>query len=82
MIAPTNRLTQPPQRGGYVAIVLHPVMLDWLGREVLEVLLDRVASAVADNELWVGRCADAADRVLADPAPFRGATILDTASWT
>jgi peptidoglycan/xylan/chitin deacetylase (PgdA/CDA1 family) len=70
------------ERGGYIAIVLHPVMLDWLGREQLEALLDRIASAVADNELWVGRCADAADRVLADPAPFRGGTILDTASWT
>jgi peptidoglycan/xylan/chitin deacetylase (PgdA/CDA1 family) len=70
------------ERGGYIAIVLHPVMLDWLGREQLEALLDRVASAAADDELWVGRCADAADRVLADPAPFRNGTTLDTASWT
>jgi peptidoglycan/xylan/chitin deacetylase (PgdA/CDA1 family) len=70
------------ERGGYIAIVLHPVMLDWLGREHLETLLDRVASAVADDELWVGRCADAADRVLADPAPFKNGTTLDTASWT
>jgi peptidoglycan/xylan/chitin deacetylase (PgdA/CDA1 family) len=70
------------KRGGYVAIVLHPVMLDWLGREQLEALLDRVASAVAGDELWVGRCADAADRVLADPVPFGNGTILDTAGWT
>jgi peptidoglycan/xylan/chitin deacetylase (PgdA/CDA1 family) len=70
------------ERGGYVAIVLHPVMLDWLGREHLAALLDRVASAVSDDELWVGRCADAADRVLADPAPFRDGTALDTAGWT
>src|SRR6185436_12319174 len=65
------------KRDGYIAIVLHPVMLDWLGRERLGALLDRVASAVADGELWVGRCADAADRVLADPMPFRNRTILD-----
>jgi peptidoglycan/xylan/chitin deacetylase (PgdA/CDA1 family) len=70
------------ERGGYIAIVLHPVMLDWLGREQLEALLDRVASAVADCELWVGRCTDAADNILADPAPFKGGTIPDTASWT
>jgi len=70
------------ERGGYIAIVLHPVMLDWLGREHLETLLDRVASAVADDELWVGRCADAADHVLADPAPFKNGTTLDTTSWT
>ena len=70
------------ERGGYIAIVLHPVMLDWLGRERLGTLLDRVAAAVAGEELWVGRCADAADRVLADPAPFRDGTTLDTASWT
>lgn len=70
------------ERGTYVTIVLHPVMLDWLGRERLEALLDRVASALAAGELWVGRCGDAADRVLADPVAFRNGTILDTASWT
>jgi peptidoglycan/xylan/chitin deacetylase (PgdA/CDA1 family) len=70
------------ERGGYLAVVLHPVMLGWLGHERLETLLDRVASAVANDELWVSRCADAADRVLADPAPFRNGTILDIASWT
>lgn len=70
------------ERGGYVAIVLHPVMLDWLGRERLGTLLDRVASAGAEDELWVGHCADAADRVLADPGPFRNGTILDPAGWT
>jgi peptidoglycan/xylan/chitin deacetylase (PgdA/CDA1 family) len=70
------------KRGGYIAVVLHPVMLDWLGRAQLKALLDRVATAVAGGELWVGRCADAADRVLADPVSFRHGTILDTASWT
>jgi peptidoglycan/xylan/chitin deacetylase (PgdA/CDA1 family) len=70
------------ERGGYIAIVLHPVMLDWLGRERLEALLDHIAATVADGELWIGRCADVADRVLADPEPFRSRTILDTASWT
>jgi peptidoglycan/xylan/chitin deacetylase (PgdA/CDA1 family) len=70
------------ERGGCITIVLHPVMLDWLGREHLETLLDRLRSAVADDDLWVGRCADAADRVLADPVSFRNGTILDSAGWT
>lgn len=70
------------QNGGYLAIVLHPVMLDWLGREQLAALLDRVAAAVEQDELWVGRCADLADQVLADPASFGNGTVLDTASWT
>lgn len=68
--------------GGYAAVVLHSVMLGWLGREQLAALLDRVATAVERDELWVGRCADVAERVLADPATFGNGTVLDTASWT
>ncbi|HEX3609056.1 MAG TPA: polysaccharide deacetylase family protein [Solirubrobacterales bacterium] len=70
------------ERREWIAIVLHPVMLDWLGREHLAALLDRVASTVADDAIWVGRCADAADLVLADPVPFRNGTVLDSAGWT
>jgi peptidoglycan/xylan/chitin deacetylase (PgdA/CDA1 family) len=68
--------------GGYITIVLHPVMLGWLGREQLAALLDRVAAASAAGEIWVGRCAEAAATVLADPGKFGGGTVLDTASWT
>ncbi len=71
-----------PERGEWIAIVLHPVMLDWFGRKHLESLLDRVAAAVANDGPWAGRCADAADRVLADPASFRNGTVLDSAGWT
>lgn len=70
------------RRGGYIAIVLHPVMLDWLGREQLAALLDHVAATSARGELWVGRCAEVADAVLADPERFGNGTVLDTASWT
>jgi hypothetical protein len=70
------------QNGSFAAIVLHPAMLDWLGREQLATLLDRVAAAADRNELQVGRCADLADLVLADPASFGNRTVLDTASWT
>lgn len=79
LIAEIDELTRT---GGYIAIVLHPVMLDWLGREQLATLLDRVAAAGDRSELEVGRCSDLADLVLADPAPFGNGTVLDTASWT
>lgn len=64
--------------GGYMAIVLHPFMLDWLGEEHLGALLDRIAAA---EEIEVVRCIDVAERVLADPERFAGGTSLDTASW-
>jgi len=72
-----DRLTED---GGYIAIVLHPFMLGWLGAEHLAALLDRVLAAREDG-VWVARCIDVADRVLAEPGPFRGGTTLDAASW-
>ncbi len=68
--------------GGYMAIVLHPFMLAWLGAEHLAALLDRVALASAEGEVWVARCVDAAEHVLAEPEQFGNGTVLDTASWT
>ncbi len=68
--------------GGYMAIVLHPFMLGWLGEERLEALLDRVAAAAAGEEVWVTTCAEVADFVSAHPDRFGNGTVLDTASWT
>jgi peptidoglycan/xylan/chitin deacetylase (PgdA/CDA1 family) len=68
--------------GGYLAIVLHPFMLGWLGEERLTTLLDRVAAAAADEEIWVTRAVDVAEHVLAEPEHFGNGTVLDTASWT
>jgi peptidoglycan/xylan/chitin deacetylase (PgdA/CDA1 family) len=70
------------RRGGYIAIVLHPVMLDWFGSERLAILLDRVAAAATDGKLWVARCADVAEQVLDRTARFETGTALDTASWS
>jgi peptidoglycan/xylan/chitin deacetylase (PgdA/CDA1 family) len=67
--------------GGYLAIVLHPFMLDWLGDERLAALLDRIAVASERGEFWVSRCADVAAHVLAHPEAFRDGTILDPTSW-
>jgi len=70
------------EQGGYLAIVLHPFMLEWLGEEHLAALLDRVALASAQEEAWVARCIDAAERLLAEPERFGNGAVLDTTSWT
>jgi peptidoglycan/xylan/chitin deacetylase (PgdA/CDA1 family) len=67
--------------GGYLAIVLHPFMLDWLGEGSLAALLDRIAAAAEGDELWVARCDEVAAHVLAHPDPFAGGTALDATSW-
>jgi peptidoglycan/xylan/chitin deacetylase (PgdA/CDA1 family) len=70
------------REGGLAAILLHPFMLEWLGEERLERLLGTVAAASEQGDLWVARCADVAEHVLADPAAFRGGATLDSTSWT
>jgi peptidoglycan/xylan/chitin deacetylase (PgdA/CDA1 family) len=67
--------------GGFMAIVLHPFMLDWLGDENLTALLDRVAAAASQGELWAARCDEIAEYVLAHPARFAGGTMLDATTW-
>ena len=66
--------------GGFMAVVLHPFMLDWLGDENLAALLDRVAAAGEDG-IWVARCDEAAEHVLAHPDRFADGTSLDATSW-
>jgi peptidoglycan/xylan/chitin deacetylase (PgdA/CDA1 family) len=68
--------------GGYMAIVLHPFMLGWLGEELLAKLLDRVAAATASDEVWGATCVEVADFVAAHPDRFGNGAVLDTASWT
>lgn len=68
------------RRGGYIAIVLHPVMLDWFGRERLVTLLDYIAAN--RDELWVARCADAGEHVLSHSARFGNRAVLDSTGWT
>lgn len=67
--------------GGFMAIVLHPFMLGWLGDEQLERLLGAVAASARAGAVEVARCDEVADRVLADPAAFGGETVLDATSW-
>lgn len=71
------RLTE---EGGFMTIVLHPFMLDWLGEGHLVALLDRVAAA-RDEGIRVERCDEVADDVLAQPERFGGGATLDATSW-
>ncbi len=68
--------------GGYLTIVLHLFMLDWLGAELLDTLLDRLSEASRRGDLWIAPCADVAAHVLADPESFQGGTALDPTSWS
>jgi len=77
-----EEITGLTQTGGYLAIVLHPFMLAWLGEDQLERLLERIAAAALDDGLWVARCADVADHMLAHPEPFGNSAVLDSTSWT
>ena len=80
-LASLEREIEQLETAGYLAIVLHPFMLGWLGNEHLVALLDRLARASAEDGLWVAPCADVAEHVLAHPDRFRNGTSLDPSSW-
>jgi len=64
-------------QGGYISIVLHLPLLDWLGESNLASILNKLSSTQA----WVARCDEVADHVLSHPEEFQGATSLDPTSW-
>jgi peptidoglycan/xylan/chitin deacetylase (PgdA/CDA1 family) len=68
--------------GGYMTIVLHPFMLDWLGQAQLDALLGRIAAANSARDLWLAPCGAVAERVLAEPERFGDGATLDSTSWT
>jgi peptidoglycan/xylan/chitin deacetylase (PgdA/CDA1 family) len=68
--------------GGHLTIVLHLFMIErWLGRGLLDALLDRIELAAKHEGVWVAPCAGVAEHVLADPERFAGSASLDTTSW-
>lgn len=64
--------------GGFMAIVLHLSLLDWLGEEQLAAMLGKIAS----TDLWTAPCGEVAGQVLSHPAAFADEAILDPTSWT
>jgi peptidoglycan/xylan/chitin deacetylase (PgdA/CDA1 family) len=65
------------QGGGFATIVLHLPLLDWLGESNLASLLGRLSS----SDVWLARCDQAAEHVLAHPQAFMGGATLDSTSW-
>jgi peptidoglycan/xylan/chitin deacetylase (PgdA/CDA1 family) len=64
--------------GGFLSIVLHLPLLGWLGKDNLVSLLDKLTA----TDLWLARCDDIAEHVLAGSANFEAGAILDPTSWT
>jgi Polysaccharide deacetylase len=67
--------------GGFLSIVLHLPLLDWLGGERVGALLARLAEAAGSGDLWLSTCAEVAEHVLSRPSELAGGTRLDTTSW-
>jgi peptidoglycan/xylan/chitin deacetylase (PgdA/CDA1 family) len=63
--------------GGFLSIVLHLPLLEWLGKPNLASLLTRLSS----SEAWLARCDQAAQHILAHPEAFVGGATLDPTSW-
>jgi peptidoglycan/xylan/chitin deacetylase (PgdA/CDA1 family) len=63
--------------GGFLSIVLHLPLLDWLGESNLASLLRRLSS----SDAWLARCDRAAEHVIARPKAFMGGATLDSTSW-
>lgn len=67
--------------GGFLSIVLHLPLLEWLGGERLGALLDRLTEAAGRDALWLSTCAELAEHVLSRPSELGSGTRLDTTSW-
>lgn len=63
--------------GGFVPIVLHLSLIDWLGEDKLAALLGRISAA----DVLVARCDEIADHVLAHAHSFANGATLDSVSW-
>jgi peptidoglycan/xylan/chitin deacetylase (PgdA/CDA1 family) len=68
--------------GGYMTLVLHPFMLEWLSGEQLDRLFDRIATAARSDGLHVAPCAAVAEHLLANPDLPGDDPVLDPTSWT
>lgn len=65
-------------KGGFLSIVLHLPLLDWLGESNLASLLTKLSS----SNVWLARCDQAAEHILANRGKFRDGAALDSTSWT
>lgn len=64
--------------GGFLSIVLHLPLLDWLGESKLDSILNKLSS----TQSWVARCDEITEHILAEPEAFVSGASLDPTSWT
>lgn len=76
-----GELERLAREGGYMAIVLHPFMLDWLG-DCFDPLLGLLRDASRREGVWLARCLDAADHLLSQPDYFGEGVVLDSTGWS
>jgi peptidoglycan/xylan/chitin deacetylase (PgdA/CDA1 family) len=60
-----SELARLASAGGFATVILHPMMLDWLGEERLDALLGLLGEARREDRLWLAPCAEVATHVLA-----------------
>ena len=72
-----KEITENEQAGGFISIVLHLPLLQWLGENNLATILNQLSS----TQSWVGRCDQLADHVRANPTLFADGTTPDPTSW-
>ncbi len=71
------------REGGFVTVVLHLSMLDWLGGDRLATLLNSLNAAARSGDLWLTPCSKVAEHILAHPeACSQQGTSLDSTRWT
>jgi peptidoglycan/xylan/chitin deacetylase (PgdA/CDA1 family) len=74
----TTEIDRLQTDGGFMSIVLHLPLLDWLGEENLATILNQLSS----TQSWVARCDQAAEHILSHPEAFTmGGVTLDSTSW-
>jgi len=61
-----SELIRLADEGGFITVILHPFMLEWLGEDRLETLLGLLSKARNEKRLWVAPCAEVAAYVLAN----------------
>ena len=73
----TTEIDRLQTDGGFMTIVLHLPLLDWLGANNLATILNQLST----TQSWVGRCDQLADHVRANPTLFADGTTPDPTSW-
>ncbi len=73
----TTEIDRLQTDGGFMSIVLHLPLLDWLGEENLATILSQLSSTQA----WVARCDEIAKHIRANPTLFANSVALDQTSW-